>query len=111
MGGVGGGWAGADRAIRTSLAVTKNLLTENLETLLGLPALSLRETSAKYGLSLSNPVGNGPGRRSGLRVDPVEASSPLLGQLTPVCGSAELLVLIYTFSISRWGSRGEGHSS
>jgi hypothetical protein len=32
MGGVGGGWAGADRAIRTSLAVTKNLLTENFET-------------------------------------------------------------------------------
>jgi CubicO group peptidase (beta-lactamase class C family) len=32
MGGVGGGWAGADVAIRTSLAVTKNLLTENFDT-------------------------------------------------------------------------------
>jgi hypothetical protein len=32
MGGVGGGWAGADTATGTSLAVTKNLLTENFDT-------------------------------------------------------------------------------
>jgi CubicO group peptidase (beta-lactamase class C family) len=32
MGGVGGSWAGADTATRTSLAVTKNLLTENFDT-------------------------------------------------------------------------------
>ena len=32
MGGVGGSWAGADTATATSLAVTKNLLTENFDT-------------------------------------------------------------------------------
>jgi CubicO group peptidase (beta-lactamase class C family) len=32
MGGVGGSWAGADTATGTSLAVTKNLLTENFDT-------------------------------------------------------------------------------
>jgi CubicO group peptidase (beta-lactamase class C family) len=32
MGGVGGSWAGADTATTTSLAVTKNLLTENFDT-------------------------------------------------------------------------------
>jgi CubicO group peptidase (beta-lactamase class C family) len=32
MGGVGGGWAGADTATGTSVAVTKNLLTENFDT-------------------------------------------------------------------------------
>lgn len=32
MGGAGGSWAGADTATRTSLAVTKNLLTENFDT-------------------------------------------------------------------------------
>jgi CubicO group peptidase (beta-lactamase class C family) len=32
VGGVGGGWAGADIATRTSLAVTKNLLSENFDT-------------------------------------------------------------------------------
>jgi len=38
MGGVGGSWAGADTATSTSLAVTKNLLTENSTRPLGLPA-------------------------------------------------------------------------
>ena len=32
MGGVGGSWAGADTTTGTSLAVTKNLLTENFDT-------------------------------------------------------------------------------
>jgi CubicO group peptidase (beta-lactamase class C family) len=32
MGGVGGGWAGADAATGTSVAVTKNLLTESFDT-------------------------------------------------------------------------------
>jgi CubicO group peptidase (beta-lactamase class C family) len=32
MGGAGGSWAGADTATGTSLAVTKNLLTENFDT-------------------------------------------------------------------------------
>jgi CubicO group peptidase (beta-lactamase class C family) len=32
MGGVGGGWAGADTSAGTSLAVTKNLLSENFDT-------------------------------------------------------------------------------
>jgi CubicO group peptidase (beta-lactamase class C family) len=32
LGGVGGAWAGADTATGTSLAVTKNLLTENFDT-------------------------------------------------------------------------------
>jgi CubicO group peptidase (beta-lactamase class C family) len=46
MGGVGGSWAGADTATGTSLAVTKNLLTENFDTAARIARMVLHEASS-----------------------------------------------------------------
>jgi len=46
MGGVGGSWAGADTATGTSLAVTKNLLTENFDTAARIARMVLHAASS-----------------------------------------------------------------